>query len=433
MIPGQVRHSMAQKVVTVHRGARDGYHVALALEEAGLLDTLVTDLYWPPAGVASAAVESLAPRGVTTQLKARSRAGLPWSSVKCCWFSGLASLLLERMRTAPFALRRDATRWCDATLGATAGKLANRRSSALLSYSYYGFDAFSQLGSIPLPRILFQLHPHPVTVRRILSEELRLHPECASSLAKEWELSLPSADLQRLIEEPLMAGDWIAASSFTRTTLIENGIPAGRIHVVPYGTDLDRFRPGASRRDTGGPLKLLFVGSICQRKGIRYLLDAFSQLPKGSAQLTVCGRVVDDLALFRHAGPSIQVRPNVSDSELLAAYQAADLFVFPSLAEGFGHVLLEAMACGLPVLSTTRTAALDIVDEQRDGFVVEPADAGALLQRLEWCVRNRDALIEMRGAARHKAEQFSWSRFRERFQSTVQGILSGAQLEAQQC
>ncbi|MBL8210323.1 MAG: glycosyltransferase family 4 protein [Bryobacterales bacterium] len=423
---------MAQKVVTVHRGARDGYHVALALQEAGLLDTLVTDLYWPSGGVAST-VENFAPRGVTTQLKARSRAGLPWSSVKCCWFSGLASLALERMRSAPFALRRDATRWCDATLGATAGRLANRNSAALLSYSYYGFDAFSHLGDIPVPRILFQLHPHPVTVRRILSEELRLHPECSSSLAKEWELSLPQADLQRLIEEPLMAGDWIAASSFTRATLIENGIPAGRIHVVPYGTDLDRFRPAAVRRGSNGPVQLLFVGSICQRKGISYLLDAFSQLPEGSAQLTICGRVVDDLALFQHNGPAIQVRPNVSDAELLAAYQAADLFVFPSLAEGFGHVLLEAMACGLPVLSTTRTAAPDIVDEQCDGFVVEPGDTGALYQRLQWCVDNRDALREMRDAARQKAEQFSWHRFRDRLQSTVQGMLSARCLEAEPC
>src|SRR5439155_26997438 len=154
----------------------------------------------------------------------------------------------------------------------------------------YGYSAF-RAASSEAPTILFQLHPHPLSVRRILTRELELHPECASSLLKEWELALAAKDFRKLVDETRMAEHWIAASSFTRATLIENGTPAGRIHVASYGTDLERYNAKrSSEYHTEGPLKLLFVGSINQRKGTRYLLDALELLKTKQVQLHVCGR-----------------------------------------------------------------------------------------------------------------------------------------------
>ena len=75
--------------------------------------------------------------------------------------------------------RRRAIRSADATQGRTAGHLAARTGSALLAYSYFAYDAFRAYGG---PGILFQVHPHPATIRRILSEELAMHPDCAASL-----------------------------------------------------------------------------------------------------------------------------------------------------------------------------------------------------------------------------------------------------------
>jgi glycosyltransferase involved in cell wall biosynthesis len=209
-----------------------------------------------------------------------------------------------------------------------------------------------------------------------------------------------------------MAGAWLAASSFTKLTLVENGIPAGRIHVVPYGVNLEKFHPAAAK-PANGPLRLLFVGRINQRKGVKYLLEALKKLPARHVELTICGRVLDDLKIFEPFRSQITIRPSVSHAELVAAYQKADLFVFPSVAEGFAHVLLESMACGLPVLSTTATAAPDLVTEGVDGFVVEPGAADALVSRIEWALSHRRDLCEMSQAARRKAERFTWARFRE--------------------
>ena len=97
-------------------------------------------------------------------------------------------------------------------------------------------------------------------MRRILRAELR-----ETSRLRRFALAgvgafLPETDFERLVAETKMAGAWLAASAFTKSTLVENGIPAERIHVVPYGVNLERFHPRRVRLQSTGPLKLLFVG-----------------------------------------------------------------------------------------------------------------------------------------------------------------------------
>jgi len=394
------------KAVVVHRGARDAYQVATALYEAGLLERLVTDLYWPNDQAPGAL-----PVSVQRLLLARHSARVPSSLVQQTWLSGAISQALDMLPKSPFSWRRRATRWTDACLGRQAGELAARTNSLLLTYSYYGYHAFS---ACQRPGVLFQAHPHPASVRAILQRELADHPECADSLSKEWELSLPAEDFNRLAEETRMAAHTLAASSFTRRTLIENGTAPQSISVIPYGIDPQRFTaPKTNERGaSSSKLRLLFVGIINQRKGIKYLLEALKLTGNKQIELTVCGRVVDDLSIFKPFASQVTVRPSVSFPELLRAYQQSDLFVFPSVAEGFAQVLLEALACGLPILSTTNTAAPDLIDDGIQGFIVEPRRPDLLAQRMQWAFEHPKQLNEMREAARRRAEYFTWERFR---------------------
>ena len=399
-----------QRAVVVQSGARDAYQLALALDEAGLLEALVTDLFWPADRAWARALARLLPARLRALLTQRSEPRLASARVRQMPGTGLHTLLLDRLPRASAAARRRQTRASDAALGRAAGKLARRRGSSLISYSYYGYDAFSAFGR---PGTLFQLHPHPATMRRILSDELSTHPECAASLLQEWELALPEADFNHLVREIPMAGGYLAASSFTRSTLIEHGAPADRIRVIPYGVDSARFHPDPSRQPVAGaPLQLLFVGRINQRKGIKYLLDALRLLGTRQVELTVCGRVVDSLEIFAPFGDQVRIRPSVSSTELIAAYQSADLFVFPSVAEGFAQVLLESLASGLPILSTTRTAAPDLITDGREGFIVAPQSAFAVASSIDWALTHRAELAQMRLAARSRAEYFTWQRFR---------------------
>lgn len=406
------------KAVVVHRGARDHYQVARALDERGALDSLVTDLYWPTSRPWAQAIEKRLPAPVRRALAARTAPSLDDRLVRLCGVSGAISQIAAMAPAVPFAMRRRLVRWTDHALGRRARRIAARRDSAILSYSYYAHAAFVGAPA-HLPRILFQLHPHPTSVRTILRRELELHPECRVSLLKEWELALPEDDYHRLVDETLAAHSYIAASSFTRQTMIDNGLPGDRIAVAPYGVDLAWFTPSSDTPEFGRPLRVLFVGTINQRKGISYLIEALNHFEPAQIHLTVCGRVVDDLSVLRSARVELDIRPNVSAEELRQQYRKADVFVLPSLAEGFGHVLLEAMACGLPVITTTRTAGPDLIRPAREGFVIEPANAEALVETFQWCLDHRSQLSEMRDAARARAEDFSWVSFR----SNVAGIV----------
>lgn len=395
--------------VLVHGGARDDFQVARALSEANLLESLVTDLAWSPARSWMHRAERWLPGSVLAQLRRRSLVDVPPGRIRNYYSAALRSLLLDRVRSLPFAFRQRAIRSADRTLGMAAGKRARATGSGLLSYSYYAYDAFRVYQR---PAVLFQVHPHPLSIRRILSEELRAHPDCAGSLQQEWELSLPERDFQHLAQEPALASRYLCASSFTRQTLVEHGAAASSIRVVPYGVDLARYTPPLASPSTSGPLRLLFVGRINQRKGIKYLLQAMDLLRTRQVHLEICGRVVDGLDMFKPYLDRVTLRPSVSATELAAAYQAADLFVFPSVAEGFGQVLLESLASGLPILSTTHTAAPDLITDGEAGFIVDPRRPDLLAEKVEWALTHREQLAGMRAAARHAATRFTWQHFR---------------------
>ncbi|MCU1323871.1 MAG: glycosyltransferase family 1 protein [Acidobacteriaceae bacterium] len=415
------RPTRMMKMVVVQSGARDAYQLALALSERDILETLVTDLFWPLDESWARSLLRALPPVIRSMILPRSERRLPWHRIKLCWLVGMKTLLLERLSWSSLDVRRRAMRQADAVLGQTAGALAKHKKVGLLSYSYYGYDAFKAYGQ---PGMLFQLHPHPESMRRILSEELAAHPDCADSLSQEWELSLPEEDFQHLVHETRMASHFLVASSFTKGTLVENGIRSSAVSVIPYGVDTTRFKPSLqSRSNHQGKLRLLFVGRINQRKGIKYLLEALRLVDRSEVELTVCGRVIDGLELFRPFAGRVQVRPSVSADELVAAYQAADLFVFPSVAEGFGQVLLESLACGLPILSTTHTAAPDLIDQGVQGFVVDPGRPDLIAEKILWALEHRNGLTQMGQAARARAEEFTWERFRSKVADSVEDYL----------
>jgi glycosyltransferase involved in cell wall biosynthesis len=108
----------------------------------------------------------------------------------------------------------------------------------------------------------------------------------------------------------------------------------------------------------------------------------------------------------------IDVRVGLSGKRLAQELHACDIFIFPSLAEGFGHVILEAMSCGLPVVATPHTCAPDVMEDGKHGFIVPIRDAEAIAERIVWGMDHRAELAAMGEAAALRARQFTWERFR---------------------
>jgi glycosyltransferase involved in cell wall biosynthesis len=304
-------------------------------------------------------------------------------------------------------------------LGHRAGTLARRCGSGLFSYSTYGYDAFRSFGLDRFPRILLQVHPHPIAVSKILAEDLNHSEFGKDSLRSEEELCCDPLRFEELSKEALLADYCIVTSNFTKRTLVEAGVSLDRIFVVPYGVDAVSCPEGPSR---DGTFRVVFVGQMVQRKGLEYLFRAWRKLRLKDAELVLAGRGrLDDRLLsafsseFKYLGP-------LTDAQLAQLYSQSDMFCMPSLVEGFGLVYLEAMSCGLPVIATPNTGVADIVQDGREGFIVPIRDVDSLAGKLEWTYRNRKALQEMRSAARTLAQQYSWSRFRDGIVSALADV-----------
>ncbi len=129
----------------------------------------------------------------------------------------------------------------------------------------------------------------------------------------------------------------------------------------------------------------MWVGSMVQRKGLSYFLEAIAALPQANLEVLICGNSDFDAEVIRERGiRSIRVLKGLPTAALTAELRAADLFVLPSLAEGFGHAIIEALASGLPVLTTASTCAPDVLLDGQHGFIVPLRDSQALVERINW-------------------------------------------------
>lgn len=211
-------------------------------------------------------------------------------------------------------------------------------------------------------------------------------------------------------EEMELADLVLVPSSFVRKT-IEIKYRAKQIELAAYGVDTDFWRPVERKDSASRHMKFIYAGQISLRKGIPLLLEAWRSADIPDATLQLVGLWKLSNAKRTNLPPNVVLIEPRSPTELRRLYQESDVFVFPSYFEGFGLVLLEAMACGLPAIATNATAGPDVLSADC-GIVVPMADWEALAAALMRMAGDRDRLEEMRAAARARALTHSWDRYR---------------------
>jgi glycosyltransferase involved in cell wall biosynthesis len=215
----------------------------------------------------------------------------------------------------------------------------------------------------------------------------------------------PTAAMVERVEEEYALAECIRVSSqWARQSMVRGGAAAERVAVVDQPVNLERFRPPAGRPPLAGPLRICYVGSLDLRKGFVYLLRAMRQLGAGRCELHVVGGTGDPLskALFARERRGLALTAAAGDPR--PAYHRAELFVLPSLEDGFGFVVAEALACGLPVVVTDQCGAAEWVVAGESGWVVPAASTEALAGVLEAALARRRDLPDMGAAGRAAVE-----------------------------
>jgi glycosyltransferase involved in cell wall biosynthesis len=224
--------------------------------------------------------------------------------------------------------------------------------------------------------------------------------------ASRWGLPEEFPEMHwRCVSQDIEAADHLVVNSaFVRDTLMTcRGIPADKITILTLGLDLARLSPAAVAPSKPEPFRVLFAGEIGLRKGVLYLLQAWEKLKLPDAELILIGTVTDIKERLAQSKAGFRLLPVLPHTELVRHYQHASVFVFPSLMEGSARVIQEAMACGVPIVTTPNSGS--IVQDGVEGFVVPIRDPEAIGARLLELYTHSDRRREMGLAARAAAER----------------------------
>ncbi len=297
---------------------------------------------------------------------------------------------------------------------------AQLRDNDSINAVYAFEDGASEVFGLARERDWERIYDLPIaywrSARKLFQEEAEREPQWASTLSGLAD-SQPKRD--RKDHELRSATRITVASSFTARSLQDFPEPlAAPVAVIPYGAPtvvpLTDLHNRLQNRTARAPLRVLFVGGLSQRKGLSYLFRAVRGVD-APVCLTIVGRppaqtcAILDQELARHT-----YIPSLSHPRVLELMDEHDVLVLPSLFEGFGLVMLEAMARGLPVIATSHTAAPDLYTDGRDGFIVPIRDADAIatcLQKLAHDPAQREAFAL---AAHANAALRRWETYRQR-------------------
>lgn len=195
-------------------------------------------------------------------------------------------------------------------------------------------------------------------------------------------------------------------SEFVKETFVNKGIDPKKLIQIPYGVDLTNFRKIQKEDDI---FRVIFAGSLSLRKGVHYLLKAFSELGLKNVELVLIGHQSKEIKPFmekykeyyRYIGKVLHL-------ELYRYLSQGSIFVLPSVEEGLAMVIPQAMACGLPVICTTNTGGADIIRDEKEGFIIPIRDVEALKAKILYLYENEGKRKQMSEMALQRVKGFTW-------------------------
>lgn len=375
-------------------GAREHYAIPAGFEKAGRLRRLYTDI-WTRLGKRALKAGPLGARALAT----RHHSAISGSKVTA--FS--TATLLKQFFYRSDGTRQDAYKYFE-EFGQWFGKrvashLANetwdRRRDVLMAFNTGALECIRVLNSQGVLSIVDQIDPGRVE-EDLVQEERSRFPGWATVPGR-----IPDSYFYRLEQEWTEASLVMVNSEWSKAALVKQGVPAEKIFVAPVIYDLNEEVPARPRHHRR--LKALWLGQVIVRKGIQYVLEAAKALP--NVDFDIAGPVLINEHVVRDFPQNVRFLGRVSRDLTADLYRQSDLFILPTVSDGFAITQLEAMAQGLPVITTPNCGA--VVTHEVDGLIVPARDGEAFTQAIARLDADRALLEAMSQATARKLPRFS--------------------------
>lgn len=401
---------MSEQFFVAQLGARRHYSVPLIFHSAGLLGRFCTDI-WLPYSFAKFAKGSSRwlPSSMRRSLT-RTAPALPTKLVDTSYSIGLQ--YWWRLRQAKDSNEIESVHlWASSRFAKFAREVGSRMALHAYAFNSAALEILEAAREQDRRAVLDQTHAPLEIENQIAQEEHHFFPEWEQGYQPQQHIS---ERIERQWSEWKVADTILVASEFVKRSIRSIGGPADRCVVVPYGYDCPPANIQAKLQKK--KLHILLVGGVRLQKGIQYALPAAKAM-RNEAEFRIVGTNYFTPQITTYLRRYFEFVGQVPRPEIQDHYRWADVLLFPSLCDGFGSVIIEALGFGVPVITTPNTGV--VVREGLDGFVIPIRDGQAIHDRLCLLNENRLQLQEMSFNARARAEEFNSKAYARRIVQAV--------------
>ena len=290
----------------------------------------------------------------------------------------LASLKVGMPRLISDELAHDSKLFIDYSCGTQLSG-----ADLFMFYNGCGLDTARRFGKQGGVNVVELVNSHVLVQEEILRDEYQ-------RLLLPWR-PFHLRESRRRVLEYEVADQIVVPSEFVRRGFIQKGYSAEKLIKIPYRVNSVNGGSNACAdlENTKDVFRILYVGSVSPRKGVRYLIEAFSKIRHARKELWIIGPLGTPSGLEDLFIPEgVIFKGPLKGQELQSAYQRASLFCLPTIEDGFGIVLGEALAYGLPIVATTNSGAEDLMTHDREGVITGIRDPEALCSAFERAIQD---------------------------------------------
>lgn len=399
------------KVLVAHPGTQHAFHLARELNRHGLLFRLWTGFAVAENSLTHTLIELL-PVVLRSRLNNRIVKGVPAYKIKTTlWIEWFFRLISDRGKGSEEALHH-----------------RNKMFQEVISESdikncdlVIGFDTSSWIliqrcRKFNKKFFLDVSIGHPLTKEKIYERLQQRYDLWGRDLVQK-KKALIDSECSEIADAHCI----VVPSDFVRKTYLENGVSQEKIRVNPFGINVFEYKPTQKKKSPKDRVRFLFFGSLTARKGLPLLLEVWRDLDLQTAELILAGygAIPSKVILPKN----VICKGQIKSTQKQALFDSADVFVFPSNFEGLALVQIEAAACGLPIIGSYNSGSAEIIENEKNGFLIEPEDRNALAKAI-WYFINQPSCIEGMGSySRLMAEKFTRENYGDRWSLIINQLI----------
>lgn len=406
---------MSYKVIVAHPGKQHSFYLASSLKEEDILFKYITTVYDKDKSILMNTLKKFLKKDNLTRASSRKNPDLDDNDViQYNQLSGLVEIILSRQKN-----NRLYNWWRQKNADSFGKKVAKyaikNNVDAVICYDTNSNTTFDILKKQAphIKRILDVSAANRMYMKKVYEKDIATIPEEFSNKLKEESFYLwQETSIQLLEKEIEQTQYFISPSKFVKDTLIYSGVSEESIGICPYGASFGDKSYSRDKRNGNQAIRAIYVGNVTEMKGIYYLLEAVMKIPKELLELTIVGAYDNSDGIFNSYMDRVKFTGRLLHSEVEKMLYESDIFVFPSLGDGFSLAVLEALSCGLPSIVTCNTGAADAIIEGENGFVVPIQDSEVLYNKLMYFVNHKEVISRMSQLAQETSKEYSWEKYK---------------------